>query len=89
MGSIPNSNNLCRLMVVSPTRRHAFQIRGGAAYFNDNPSSYMLRDALINQIGEGSNGALASYIALVGCVDRAGIPNKFRRYVVALCESDR
>ena len=29
---------------------------------NDNSSSYMLRDVRINQIGQGSNGALASYI---------------------------
>ena len=57
-------------MVVSPTRGHVFQIHGGSAYFKNNPSGCMLRGARINQIGEGSNGVLASYIALVGCVDR-------------------
>ena len=35
----------------------AFQIHGGSAYFND---------ARINQIGEGSNEVLTSFIALVG-----------------------
>src|SRR5436190_6825392 len=33
----------------------AFQIHGGSAYFNDSPLERMLRDARINQIGEGSN----------------------------------
>ncbi len=45
---------------------HAFQIHGGAAYFNDNPLGRMLRDARINQIGEGSNEVLISFVALVG-----------------------
>ncbi len=44
----------------------AFQIHGGAAYFNDSPLERMLRDARINQIGEGSNEVLISFIALVG-----------------------
>ncbi len=44
----------------------AFQIHGGAAYFNDSPLERMLRDARINQIGEGSNEVLTSFIALVG-----------------------
>ena len=44
----------------------AFQINGGAAYFNDSPLERMLRDARINQIGEGSNEVLTSFIALVG-----------------------
>src|SRR5437762_12405343 len=44
----------------------AFQIHGGSAYFNDNPLGRMLRDARINQIGEGSNEVLTSFIALVG-----------------------
>jgi acyl-CoA dehydrogenase family protein 9 len=43
-----------------------FQIHGGSAYFNDNPLGRMLRDARINQIGEGSNEVLTSFIALVG-----------------------
>ncbi|MGI9113753.1 MAG: acyl-CoA dehydrogenase family protein, partial [Chthoniobacterales bacterium] len=44
----------------------AFQIHGGAAYFDDNPLGRMLRDARINQIGEGSNEVLTSFVALVG-----------------------
>ena len=44
----------------------AFQIFGGAAYFTDCPLERMLRDARINQIGEGANEVLASFIALVG-----------------------
>ncbi|MEP6604072.1 MAG: acyl-CoA dehydrogenase family protein [Spartobacteria bacterium] len=43
-----------------------FQIYGGAAYFNDLPIERMLRDARINQIGEGSNEVLTSFVALVG-----------------------
>ncbi len=44
----------------------AFQIHGGSAYFNDSPLERMLRDARINQIGEGSNEVLTSFVALVG-----------------------
>src|SRR5438045_5964295 len=43
-----------------------FQIHGGSAYFNDSPLERMLRDARINQIGEGANEVLTSFIALVG-----------------------
>src|SRR5205809_675233 len=43
-----------------------FQIYGGSAYFVDLPLERMLRDARINQIGEGANGVLTSFIALVG-----------------------
>ena len=44
----------------------AFQIFGGAAYFTSLPLERMLRDARINQIGEGANDVLRSFIALVG-----------------------
>src|SRR6266498_2722272 len=44
----------------------AFQVQGGAAYFTDRPLERMLRDARINQIGEGANEVLTSFIALVG-----------------------
>src|SRR4051812_2901745 len=44
----------------------AFQIHGGAAYFTDRPLERLLRDHRINQIGEGANEVLVSFIALVG-----------------------
>src|SRR5205085_8186836 len=44
----------------------AFQIHGGSAYFVDLPLERMMRDARINQIGEGANEVLTSFIALVG-----------------------
>ncbi|MDA1054460.1 MAG: acyl-CoA dehydrogenase family protein [Planctomycetota bacterium] len=47
----------------------AFQIHGGAAYFTDRPLARMLRDARINQIGEGANEVLTSFIGLVGLRD--------------------
>src|SRR3954465_11527478 len=43
-----------------------FQIHGGAAYFTDLPLERIVRDARINQIGEGANEVLKSFIALVG-----------------------
>jgi acyl-CoA dehydrogenase family member 9 len=43
-----------------------FQIYGGSAYFVDRPLERMMRDARINQIGEGANEVLTSFIALVG-----------------------
>ena len=43
-----------------------FQIHGGSAYFDDSPLGRILRDARINQIGEGSNEVLTSFVALVG-----------------------
>ena len=43
-----------------------FQVHGGAAYFTDLPLERMVRDARINQIGEGANEVLISFIALVG-----------------------
>jgi len=44
----------------------AFQIHGGSAYFTDLPLERILRDARINQIAEGANEVLKSFIALVG-----------------------
>lgn len=44
----------------------SFQVHGGPAYFRDLPLERMLRDARINQIGEGANEVLLSFIALVG-----------------------
>lgn len=44
----------------------AFQIHGGAAYFTDKPLERMLRDHRINQIGEGANEVLLSFISLTG-----------------------
>lgn len=44
----------------------AFQIHGGAAYFTDRPLERMMRDARINQIGEGANEVLMSFMALTG-----------------------
>ena len=44
----------------------AFQVFGGAAYFTDQPLERMLRDARVNQIAEGANEVLTSFIALVG-----------------------
>jgi hypothetical protein len=43
-----------------------FQIHGGAAYFTDKPIERMLRDARINQIGEGANEVLFSFVSLAG-----------------------
>jgi len=43
-----------------------FQIYGGSAYFVDCPLERMMRDARINQIGEGANEVLTSFVALVG-----------------------
>ncbi|OAI55970.1 acyl-CoA dehydrogenase [Planctomyces sp. SCGC AG-212-M04] len=44
----------------------AFQIHGGAAYFTNKPLERMLRDHRINQIGEGANEVLQSFISLTG-----------------------
>ncbi|HEV3263066.1 MAG TPA: acyl-CoA dehydrogenase family protein [Gemmataceae bacterium] len=42
------------------------QIFGGQAYFTNEPYERMMRDARINQIGEGANDVLRAFIALVG-----------------------
>src|SRR5260370_40030251 len=39
---------------------------GGQAFFTDEPYERMMRDARINQIGEGANDVLRAFIALVG-----------------------
>ncbi len=47
------------------------QIHGGQGYFTDEPYERMMRDARINQIGEGANEVLKSFIAMVGIRDIA------------------
>jgi alkylation response protein AidB-like acyl-CoA dehydrogenase len=42
------------------------QIYGGQGYFSTDPFERMMRDARINQIGEGANDVLRAFIALVG-----------------------
>jgi alkylation response protein AidB-like acyl-CoA dehydrogenase len=42
------------------------QIYGGQGYFQTDPYERMMRDARINQIGEGANDVLRCFIALVG-----------------------
>jgi alkylation response protein AidB-like acyl-CoA dehydrogenase len=42
------------------------QVYGGQGYFSTDPYERMLRDARINQIGEGANDVLRAFIALVG-----------------------
>jgi len=54
-----------------------FQIYGGSAYFTDLPLERMLRDARINQIGEGSNEVLTSLLLWSECVVREWSLRKF------------
>lgn len=42
------------------------QIYGGQGYFTTEPFERMMRDARINQIGEGANEVLKAFIAVVG-----------------------
>ncbi len=42
------------------------QIFGGRAYFSNEPYERLMRDARINQIGEGANDVMRAFIALVG-----------------------
>jgi alkylation response protein AidB-like acyl-CoA dehydrogenase len=44
----------------------ALQIHGGQGYFSTDPLERMMRDARINQIGEGANDVLRAFIALYG-----------------------
>src|SRR5262245_2655552 len=46
-----------------------FQLHGGLAYFTDQPFERMVRDAMINTIGEGANDVLRAFTALVGMRD--------------------
>lgn len=43
------------------------QVWGGKGYFSDQPIERWMRDARINQIGEGANEVLKAFIAVVGC----------------------
>jgi alkylation response protein AidB-like acyl-CoA dehydrogenase len=45
------------------------QIHGGEGYFLDQPYERWMRDARINQIGEGANEVLKAFIAMVGLRD--------------------
>ena len=45
------------------------QIFGGRSFFTDQPYERMMRDARLNQIGEGANDVLRTFIALVGMRD--------------------
>jgi alkylation response protein AidB-like acyl-CoA dehydrogenase len=42
------------------------QVWGGKAFFTDEPYERMMRDARLNQIGEGANDVLRAFIAMVG-----------------------
>ena len=42
------------------------QIYGGKGFFTDEPYERMMRDARLNQIGEGANDVLRAFIAVVG-----------------------
>jgi hypothetical protein len=49
--------------------RDTFQLHGGLAYFTDQPFERMVRDGMINTIGEGANDVLRAFTALVGMRD--------------------
>lgn len=42
------------------------QIWGGAGFFTDQPYERLMRDARLNQIGEGANDVLRCFIAMMG-----------------------
>jgi alkylation response protein AidB-like acyl-CoA dehydrogenase len=48
------------------TVNDTIQLMGGKAYFSDQPYERMMRDARINQIGEGANDVLRAFIAVAG-----------------------
>jgi acyl-CoA dehydrogenase family member 9 len=48
------------------TVNDTIQIYGGKAYFSDQPYERMMRDARINQIGEGANDVMRAFIAMYG-----------------------
>lgn len=48
------------------TVNDCIQIFGGKAYFSDEPYERMMRDARINQIGEGANDVMRQFIAMYG-----------------------
>lgn len=48
------------------TVNDCIQIYGGKAYFSDEPYERMMRDARINQIGEGANDVMRQFIAMYG-----------------------
>ncbi len=56
------------------------QIYGGKAYFTDEPFERMMRDARINQIGEGANDVLRVFIAVVGM---RGVGEYFQEVLLA------
>jgi acyl-CoA dehydrogenase family protein 9 len=66
----------------------AFQIYGGSAYLVDLPLERMLRDARINQLGEGSNEVLTYFIAIV-CMRGPGIEFKDIFVTILNPSSDR
>jgi alkylation response protein AidB-like acyl-CoA dehydrogenase len=47
----------------------AIQVLGGKALFTDQPYERMMRDARLNQIGEGANEVLRVFMALTGMRD--------------------
>ena len=54
-----------------------FQIHGGSAYFDDSPLGRMLRDARINQIGEGATKCSPPSSRSSGCAGREWSLRKF------------
>jgi alkylation response protein AidB-like acyl-CoA dehydrogenase len=64
------------------------QVYGGQAYFSNEPYERIMRDARINQIGEGANDVLRAFIAMVGMkpvIDqllgvRSALSNPFRDF---------